>query len=230
GLYDYVVGSLPLPVKLLASITGARGSKKRGVQTLERVAHEGRFAQDDARSVLILLYKREKRFADALAVTQELGRKYPRNYLFKLEAADALVSLAAAERQSGRTAEADKAQREALNIFDSLLHSSDTRETAARAQDLIHFRYGEALATAAQHEAAAKEFLAAANTQGAEQGLVTMAHLRAAQSFDLAGKRSEAITQYRVVLARPNVYDSQDEAKQGLREPYKIKNEKNTTE
>ncbi len=29
GLYDYVVGSLPLPVRLLAGIAGARGSKKR---------------------------------------------------------------------------------------------------------------------------------------------------------------------------------------------------------
>jgi hypothetical protein len=29
GLYDYVLGGLPLPVKLLASVGGARGSKTR---------------------------------------------------------------------------------------------------------------------------------------------------------------------------------------------------------
>jgi tetratricopeptide (TPR) repeat protein len=223
GLYDYVVGSLPLPVKLLASLTGARGSKKRGLQTLERVAREGRFAQDDARALLILLYKREGRFRDALAVARELSAKYPRSYLFKLEAADALVSQATVEQKANRPKEAADAQREALAIFNDLLRSNTTRDTASRALDLIHFRYGEALLAGGQKEQAAKEFLAAANIQGAVQSLATMAHLRAAQSLDLAGKRNEALAQYRVVLARLNVYDSQDEARQGLRAPYEIK-------
>src|SRR5207253_8972121 len=65
GVYDYVVGTLPLPIKLLASIAGARGSKKRGIETLERVAKEGHWTRDDARVLLIGLYKREKRFPEA---------------------------------------------------------------------------------------------------------------------------------------------------------------------
>jgi tetratricopeptide (TPR) repeat protein len=133
------------------------------------------------------------------------------------------VSQAAVERQAGRSNEAASAQREALAIFNDLLRSNTTRDAASRALDLIHFRYGEALLAGGQKEQAAKEFLAAANVQGAEQNLATMAHLRAAQALDLAGKRNEAISQYRVVLARPNVYDSQDEAKQGLRQPYELK-------
>jgi tetratricopeptide (TPR) repeat protein len=225
GLYDYVIGSLPLPVKLVMNVAGARGSKKRGLQTLERVAREGRFAQDDARALLILLYKREGRFQDALAVARELVAKYPRSYLLKLEAADALMSQAAVEQKASRPAESANAQREALTIFNDLLRSTTARDTASRALDLIHFRYAEALLVNGQKEQAAKEFLSAANIQGAEQGLATMAHLRAAQSLDLAGKRNEAISQYRVVLARPNVYDSQDEARQGLREPYEIKDQ-----
>ena len=231
GLYDYVVGGLPLPVKLLASITGTRGSKKRGLETLGRVAREGHWARDDAKSLLIVLYKREKRFADALALSRELGTKYPRNYLFKLEAADALVSQAAIERQANRTAAAQSAEREAFGIFDSLLRGKSTRDVAARSLDLIHFRYGEALMAAGQPERAAKEFLAASGVKSAEQGLVTMSHLRAAQAFDLAGRRNEAVAQYRIVLGRPNVYDSQEEARNGLREPYKLKaSEQHTSE
>jgi hypothetical protein len=225
GLYDYVVGSLPLPVKLLASLTGARGSKKRGLQTLERVAREGRFAQDDARALLIVLYKREGRFNDALAAARELSAKYPRSYLLKLEAADALMSQATVERKADRPGEAAQAQREALSIFNDLLRSNTTRDAASRALDLIHVRYAEALLADGQNGQAAKEFLAAAGVSGAEQGLATMAHLRAAQSLDLAGKRNEALAQYRVVLARPNVYDAHDEARQGLREPYQIKDQ-----
>lgn len=223
GLYDYVVGTLPLPVKLLASLTGARGSKKRGLQTLERVAQAGRWARDDARALLIVLYKREQRFADAITISRELAAKYPHNYLFQIETADALVSQSVVERQSNNAATAAAREREAFAIFDSLLRErANMRDAAARALDLIHFCYGESLMTAGQWEAAAKEFLASATQPGAEAGLATFARLRAAQALDAAGKRTEAIAQYRAVLARPNIYDSHSEAEQGLRQPYKI--------
>lgn len=220
GLYDYVVGSLPPFVKLIANIGGFRGSKKRGLATLEKVAKEARWASDDAKSLLIVLYKRENRFADALAICRELAVKYPRNYLFKLEGADALVSMAAASRKANNKTEVEQYEKEAFEAFDSLLSKDKT--TAARAIDLIHFRYGESLLTAERYEQAAKEFLAAANTQGANQTITTMAHLYAAQSFDLAGKREEALKEYKIVLSRADVYDAHDLAKKGLKESYKL--------
>jgi hypothetical protein len=224
GLYDYVVGSLPGPVKLLASMVGTRGSKKRGLLTLQRVVDQGSFARDDARALMIVLLKREKRYEEALAVSRELGTKYPRNYLFKLEAADALISLAAVARQAGQTAEGTKASAEALTIFEALLRDRATRETASRSLDLVHFRYGDALLGAGQYESAAKEFLAATAVSGAEPGFVTTAHLQAARAYDLAGRRTEAVSQYRAVLSRPDALGAHDDAKQGLKEPYKLKN------
>jgi tetratricopeptide (TPR) repeat protein len=223
GLYDYVVGSLPGPVKLLASMVGTRGSKKRGLLTLQRVAAEGSFARDDARALLIVLLKREKRYEEALNISRELGTKYPRNYLFKLESADALVSIAANERQAGRSAEAVKAESEALAIFDAILRDRATREAAARSLDLVHFRYGEALLNAGQHESAAREFIATTSVAGVEPELATRSHLQAARAFDLAGKRSDALAQYRKVLTRPDAAGAHNEAKQGLKEPYKLK-------
>jgi hypothetical protein len=67
GLYDYIVGNLPLPAKLVANLTGAHGSKKRGLQTLERVASGGEWQRDNARLLLMVLYKHEKRFPESLA-------------------------------------------------------------------------------------------------------------------------------------------------------------------
>ncbi|HEX8846119.1 MAG TPA: hypothetical protein VF791_15820 [Pyrinomonadaceae bacterium] len=230
GFYDYVVGSLPAPVKLLASIIGTRGSKKRGLLTLQRVASEGRWARDDARALLIVLLKREKRYEEALAISREMSVKYPRNYLFKLETADALVSIAAAKRRAGQAAEAAKTELEVLTVFDSLLRDRATREAATRSLDLIHFRYGEALLEADKAETAAQEFLAAASVAGAEPGLTTMAHLKAARAFDLAGKRNDALAHYRIVLQRPDVMDAHDEAKQGLKEPYKPKKSEKSIE
>ena len=223
GLYDYTVGSLPLPVKLMAGVMGFRGSKKRGLATLERVAREGNWIHDEAKTLLIVLYTREKRFGEAAAYARELAAKYPRNYLYRLEAADALVSQAALDRQTNKTTGITPTEKEAFATFDALLNDKTVRDTSARYFDLIHFKYGEALMTAGEYERAAREFMASADAPGAQQGLATMAHLYAARSLDLAGKRNDALTQYRAVLARPNVYDAHDQAQAGLKEVYKRK-------
>jgi tetratricopeptide (TPR) repeat protein len=221
GLYEYVVGSLPLPIKILAGATGYRGSKKRGLALLEQVAKEGRWARDDAKSVLILLYTREKRYAEVLPLTRELSAKYPRNYLLRLETADALVALAGVKRKEKDLVAAVQLEKEAFATFDELLRDRNVRDAAGRALDLIHFKYGEVLLMAGYNDRAAKEFLSATKVNGAEAGLVTMAHLYAAHAYDAGGKRDDALTQYKAVLARPNVYDAHDEAKRGLQKAYR---------
>ncbi|HLN97697.1 MAG TPA: tetratricopeptide repeat protein [Pyrinomonadaceae bacterium] len=221
GLYEYAVASLPLPVKVIVGVAGFRGSKKKGLQLIERVTKEGRWSSDDAKTLLIVLYTRERRYKDALAFARELMAKYPRNYLFRLEAADALVSQAEVERKNKNIEAAVKSEREAFATFEDLLHDRSVRDTVSRALDLVHFKYGEVLLTAGEGEWAAKEFLAAIRVEHAEPTLVTMAHLYAARAFDLAGKREDAMSQYRQVLTRPNIYAAHDEAKKGLRQPFK---------
>ncbi|MDQ3133383.1 MAG: hypothetical protein M3Q76_01065 [Acidobacteriota bacterium] len=221
GMYEYIAGSIPAIYKPVAFLLGTRGSKKKGLALIERVVAEGQWSRDEARGILIIFYKRERRYADALKYARELAEKYPRNYLFKLETADALVSQAAVERKAGNQTATAANEREAFAMFDALLRDKASREAAARQLDLIHYQYGEALFVAGQTERAAKEFLAAATVAGAEKNLVTVARLRAAQSLDLAGKRNDALAQYKLVLASPNVYDSHEEAKRGLKEPFK---------
>ena len=221
GLYEYVVGSLPLPIKVVAGVTGFRGSKKKGLALIESVSQNGNWARDDAATLLIVLYTRERRYADALVNARALSAKYPRNYLFRLEAADALVAQAEVERKAMNTEAAVKAEREAFATFEELLHDRTVRETVSRALDLVHFKYGEVLLTAGEGERSAREFLAATRVEHAEPSLVTMAHLYAARAYDLAGKRAEALAQYREVLTRPDIYAAHDEAKRGLTKPYK---------
>ncbi|HJZ80401.1 MAG TPA: hypothetical protein VKD91_08645 [Pyrinomonadaceae bacterium] len=222
GLYDYVVGNLPTPAKLVANVIGARGSKRRGLQTLERVAKEGHWQCDNARLLLMALYKHEKRYAESLELSRALQDKYARNYLFKLETADTLISQAEVERQAGHNATAYGFEREALNVFGSLI-GDDPAPAARRALSVIHFRYAEALLVLGQPEGAARQFLAAAAATDADSQLVTRSHLRAAQSFDLGGKRNEALPEYRIVLRRPNTQDSLEQARRGLREPYRAR-------
>lgn len=118
GLHNYVVGSLSLPLKMLAGTMGVRGSKKRGLEALERVMVEGKWAGDVARVLLVDLYKREKRFADAVKTARQLSEKYPRNYLFKLQMAEALASQIVTLRKAKASFKAE--ETELQNIFTTL--------------------------------------------------------------------------------------------------------------
>jgi tetratricopeptide (TPR) repeat protein len=136
GLMNYIIGSLPLPTKMLAATMGVRGSKKRGLETLQRVAAEGKWARDVARVLLVDLYKREKRWEDAARVARELAVKYPRNYLFKLQVADALTSQIVTLRKSKKSTVAE--EKELQDIFASLLRD---KSFDANTRELVNVRW-----------------------------------------------------------------------------------------
>ncbi|HEX3253115.1 MAG TPA: hypothetical protein VHS05_26975 [Pyrinomonadaceae bacterium] len=140
GLMNYIVGSLPLPTKMLVATMGVRGSKKRGLEMLERVASEGKWARDVARVLLIDLYKREKRWEDAAKTARYLAAKYPRNYLFKLQIADALTSQVVALRKAKKPASVEEKaeEKEVQDIFASLSHD---RSLDAPTRELVNLRW-----------------------------------------------------------------------------------------
>ena len=221
GMYDYIVGSLPLPVKVMAGMSrGAQGSKKRGLATIEKVAKTGKGARDQARTLLVILYFREKRYAEAADQARQLSAKYPRNYLYRLETGgrSGFAGYDGKQHEAGAPKDVDPVASEAYAIYESLLSDKEVAGTSARLKDLIHFKYGEALLKTGRNERAVAEFLAAAKAEGADERLTTMAHLYAAQSLDADNKRGEAMAQYRLVLSRPDVYDAHIQARKALGE------------
>lgn len=202
GLYDYIVGSLPFGYKALATMAGIRGDKKRGIARLQTIIEKQAATADDARVMLLAIFRNEKRDNDALNLLEQLSSKYPNNYLLKLETASALMTH---KRSEGSYA-----------IFESLLNDP----SAASALDLVNYQYAEALARDKEYKRAAERFIAAHQTQGGDATLATISLLRAAQAYDLAGHRVEALAQYHAVLARPNVYDTRQQAEKGLNRPF----------
>ena len=87
GIYDFVLGSLPGPLKFLLFFAGLSGDKERGLKTVQSVAQWGEYARDDAKIVLTVLYRREKRYDDARRTLRDLAAAFPRNYLLPLEIA-----------------------------------------------------------------------------------------------------------------------------------------------
>ncbi|MBZ5616930.1 MAG: tetratricopeptide repeat protein [Acidobacteriia bacterium] len=87
GMNNYIVGSLPWYIKVLASLTGHHGDRAEGIRQVKRVTEEGNYAREDARLMLAVLYQREKMYREALHVYEEMARAYPRNYLLPCEIA-----------------------------------------------------------------------------------------------------------------------------------------------
>ena len=87
GLYDFIVGSLPPSLKFLLLLGGFSGDKERGMLEVESAAAQGQRANQDAKIMLAVIYRRAKRYDDARRTLGELVQAYPRNYIFPLEIA-----------------------------------------------------------------------------------------------------------------------------------------------
>ncbi len=94
GMQDYVVGSLPWYIKVLAALTGTRGDREGGLKKVEMVAEKGNYARDDARTLLAVLYQREERWTDARRVLDGLATRFPQNFLFGQELGSVCEKLA----------------------------------------------------------------------------------------------------------------------------------------
>jgi Tfp pilus assembly protein PilF len=203
GMYNYVVGSLPLAVKMLVFLGGVRGSKKDGIAMLERVAREGNYAKDEGKVLLVMLYNREKRIADALKTLDQLVERYSKNSLFRLERATTLGQL--------------RKFTESSTEFELLLQDA---QASSYIPDLIHYQYGTMLSDADRWQDSYQQFVAAYNSKKAPPALATLAHLNAGKSLDKLGKRDQAVLEYQTVLKRKDVFDSHDLAKKYLKKPY----------
>jgi tetratricopeptide (TPR) repeat protein len=85
GAYQYVVGSIPRGVKWLAFLFGYRGNKQRGIRLLTEAMEHGRRVNRDATFLLVVVYNRERNYAEARRLLSELAERYPRNPLLPLE-------------------------------------------------------------------------------------------------------------------------------------------------
>jgi tetratricopeptide (TPR) repeat protein len=87
GVQEYVVGSLPWALRALIALGGIRGSKQRGEDWVTLVADKGTLVRTEARMLLTLLYRRERRPLDAAELLEGLIAEFPRNYVLRLELA-----------------------------------------------------------------------------------------------------------------------------------------------
>jgi len=205
GTYDYVVGSLPWYMKVLASLAGHRGDRVRGLAEIKRVTKQGHWAREDAKSFLVVLYFREQRYAEALPLLQELGQSYPRNSVLPQEMA--------------RVYKAQGDWRAAAAVYDAILAKHEAHAPGYSGIPLAKILYQAAQAHAqlGQTEEALRRYDMAARLQ--ENNMyVYRAELAAAGLCLQLNRRSDAARRYeRVANAIPNT-DEGRAARRSLRQ------------
>lgn len=84
GMSRYTVSTMSAPVRLLASIAGLSGGRAEGIALLEEAATPGSETEADALLVLMIVYNREGRHAEATECLVRLGSQFPSNRLIAL--------------------------------------------------------------------------------------------------------------------------------------------------
>jgi tetratricopeptide (TPR) repeat protein len=208
GVYEYVVGALPFPFKILIGFAGITGSKSKGMELLRDDAERGVATSVDARTVIALFLRREGKYKDAIEVVRSLKQKYPRDFLFCLEEANL-------RKDAGEGMLAVDAYREII------ADSAKPGYFAEARLELAYFGLGDALRGQRHYAEAAQAYeqAAAAKTIGTELKVRTL--LAAGECHDLLGERQRAIQDYQgAVAAGPNTSRA-DTARKRLRTPYK---------
>ena len=132
GTYRYLVSTLSMPARFMAYIAGFGGGRERGIRMVEDAASGNAENRTDAQFALVLLYNREKRYADAIRVLDVLKREYPRNRLVWLEEGATAV-------RAGRPADAETLLTAGIGLFEK-----DTRAKIPGEAGLWHYKRGTA--------------------------------------------------------------------------------------
>jgi hypothetical protein len=208
GVYEYVVGALPWPIKVLIGFTGVTGSKTRGLEMLTDAGNRGVITSIEARTAMALFLRREARYKEAIQVIRGLKHQYPHDFLFCLEEANL-------RRDAGEGMGAVEAYQEIVN------HGAKPGYFAEARFELAYFGLGEALRGQRHFGEAAEAYEETAWTRNIGAELKIRSLLAAGECRDLNGERHLAVKDYQEAIdAGPNTSRA-DTARKRLRNPFK---------
>jgi tetratricopeptide (TPR) repeat protein len=207
GVYEYVVGALPGPFKLLIGFAGITGSKTRGLALLNDAGNRGAVTSVEARTTIALFLRREARYQEAIDVVRGLKKEYPRDYLFSLEEANL-------RKDAGQGMGAVAAYREILaaNAKPGYFYSAR--------MELTYFGLGDALRGQRHYSEAAQSYEQAAWTRNVGPELKIRSLVAAGECRDLNGERQQAVKDYQAAIDIGPDTSRADSARKYLRNAY----------
>ncbi|MGA9668129.1 MAG: hypothetical protein WBQ94_02920 [Terracidiphilus sp.] len=208
GVYEYVVGALPFPFKILIGFAGMTGSKSKGLEMLTDAGNRGVITSVEARTTMALFLRREARYKEAILDVQTLKKEYPHDYLFGLEEANL-------RKDAGEGMAAVAAYR------DILAESARPGYYYNARMELTYFGLGDALRGQRHYGEAAQSYEQAASAKGVGPELKIRSLLAAGECRDLNGEREAAVRDYQSAIDTGPNTSRADTARKYLRTAYK---------
>ncbi|MGP8246161.1 MAG: hypothetical protein ACLQVN_16780 [Bryobacteraceae bacterium] len=210
GLDDYIVGSLPWTWRLLGFLVGIKGDKQQGIRIVQDVAQHGHDNRVDAEVFLGALYRRENQTRRAVPIVQDLIRRFPRNYLLRLELSQ-MYSMAGDESHAlEAVADVERLKNRHAPGYDRV-----PWEKIYFQEGTVEFWYRD-LDQALDH---LQRVVAKADDVDLNTGVY--AYLRIGQIYDLTHRRQQALEAYKKAIAYAPEADAAQEARKYLDEPYR---------
>jgi tetratricopeptide (TPR) repeat protein len=207
GAHNYVMGNLSLAVKMAVALVGLSGDKDKGLRYLNDAYHGNGETSVDAGVVLMVFLRREQRYGEALQIADEIGPRFPRNYLLPLEEANLL-------RASGKSDEAEAQYRRVWQNGREGKYGSLHYEIAA-------IGLGDLLRSEKKYQAAAASYELVSEVAGADPELLQKANLGAGEMYDQLQKRDLAVKKYEAVVATNSGNAEADKARKRIKDAYR---------
>jgi tetratricopeptide (TPR) repeat protein len=207
GAHNYVMGNLPLAVKMAVALVGLSGDKNKGLQYLNDAYRGGGETSIDAGVVLMVFLRREHRYSEALQIAADLGPRFPRNFLFPLEHANIL-------RTEGKAADAEEEYRRVWQNGRDGKYGNLHYEMAA-------IGLGDSLRAEKKYQEAAAAYEQVIKVANPDPELLQKADLGAGEMYDLLQERDLAVKKYEAVVATNSGNAEAEKARHRMKEAYR---------
>jgi tetratricopeptide (TPR) repeat protein len=210
GLDDYIVGSLPPFYRMVGFLVGFHADKERGIRTVEDVAAHGTLDRVDAQIFLAAIYRRERRFAKAIPLVDDLVRRFPRNYLLRFERAGLYSALGDSKKAIAEINEIAQLKTQAAPGYGRV------------PWETIYYQLGTIQFWYSQFDAALmnmQKVTARANDVDLNTGV--LAWMRVGQIYDLTQRRDLAIEAYKKAIAYAPEAEAARESRRYITSPYR---------
>jgi tetratricopeptide (TPR) repeat protein len=206
GTHNYVVGNLPWGVKAAGSMVGLGGNSEKGLRYLQECAAGNNDSSIDARILLVLFLRREKRYDESLQMVRGLVEAYPRNVLMAVEEGNLL-------RASGHNPEA-------AAVYRKVWQAGQEGHYAGLHYEIAALALAELLRSQKDRGGAAAAYETVNTVAQASPEVLQKADLGAGEMYDLLQKRDLAVKKYQAVVAIKAGTPQAESARKFLKDPY----------
>jgi tetratricopeptide (TPR) repeat protein len=206
GTHNYVVGSLPWALRSAGAMAGLGGNKEKGLQLLRECAAGRGETSVDAKILLGLFLRRERRYDEALPIARELIATYPRNVLMALEEGNLL-------RAEGKT-------DEAAGVYRKIVAAGKEGRYGNAHYEIASLSLADLFRGKNEYSEAAAAYEQASGIPKFDPDIEQRANLGAGEMYDLLKERDLALKKYQAAISAGANTPLADTANRYTKTPY----------